>query len=90
MKQLLDAIILIHDKNIIHRNITPQNIIFEKSGDIMSLRIINFESALYVGESEEIESHCNSMLKDFNPHDFLRMRNSLLNHDKSHKIGGNF
>jgi len=89
MKQLLDAVSVIHDKDIIHRNITPHNIVF-KQDNILSLRIINFESALYIGGSEEIESHCNSMLKDLNTHEFLEMRNRLLNHERVHLYGGNF
>jgi len=84
MKQLLDAITLIHEKNLIHRNITPNNIVFEED-DILTLRLINFESALYVGESEEIEGHCTSMLKDMAPGEFLKMRNSLMNHSKVHE-----
>ena len=30
MQQLLDAVIAIHSKDIIHRNITPHNIVFKK------------------------------------------------------------
>jgi serine/threonine protein kinase len=71
MKQLLDAIALIHAKDIIHRNITPHNIVFLEEDNILSLKIINFESSLYVGDSEEIESHCTSMLKDLEPGEFL-------------------
>lgn len=88
MKQLLDAISVIHEKDIIHRNITPHNIVFERKNDYLSLRIMNFESAIYVGHSEELESHCNEMLKRLEPAEFLKMRHTLTNNHKDHLKGG--
>lgn len=85
LKQLLDILVTIHDKNIIHRDITPHNIVFEEEGDIRSLRLINFENALYVGGSEEIESHCSSLLRDFSEEFFLHLREKLLNNNKVHE-----
>ena len=51
----------------------------------MSLKIINFETAIYVGESEDIESHCNSILQEIkDPKDFLKMRSVVMNYRKEH------
>lgn len=80
MQRLLDAVLAIHEKDIIHRNITPHNIIFKKKNDLMSLKIINFESAIFVSKNpEEIETHCNLQLSGLDVGEFLKMRNILMN-----------
>mmetsp|Transcript_37510 Transcript_37510/g.37059 ORF Transcript_37510/g.37059 Transcript_37510/m.37059 type:complete len:148 (-) Transcript_37510:16-459(-) len=82
---------MIHDKNIIHRDISPHNIIFQEKGNIRSIKLINFENALFVGDSEQIEAHCNSVLRDYAESYFLQMREKLLNNMKIHlKSGKNF
>lgn len=46
---------------------------------------MNFENAIYIGEGDNIETHCNSMLKDLPLGSFLKMRNNLMNNIKSHE-----
>ena len=47
----------------------------------MSLKILNFETAIYVGEADDIEAHCNSILKEIkDAKDFLKMRSTIENH----------
>lgn len=85
MFKLLEVVQRMHKCNIIHRNINPHNIVFTKCNDATSLKLINFENAIYIGESDEIETHCNSMLKDLNLGQFLKMRNTLMNNIKVHE-----
>ena len=45
---------------------------------------MNFEHAIYTGEADNIETHCNELLK-LKQGKFFKMRNILMNNAKVHK-----
>ena len=39
LKQLQEALMYLHNRNVLHRNLKPENILFDKDGD---LKVIGF------------------------------------------------
>ena len=42
IKQVLSALKHLHDKNIVHSDLKPENIIFESSSNKLSIKLIDF------------------------------------------------
>ena len=48
MKQLLSAVAYLHSENIAHRNIHPENILFQSS-DALNVKLLDFGSSRKIG-----------------------------------------
>ena len=53
MKNICSAVGFLHSKNIAHRNIHPENILFE-SNDALNVKILDFGSARKIGQNESV------------------------------------
>ena len=51
MKQLLSAVAYLHSKQIAHRNIHPENVLFQ-SNDALNIKLLDFGSSRKMGENE--------------------------------------
>lgn len=54
MKQLLSAVSFLHSKNIAHRNIHPENILFN-SNDALNIKLLDFGSSRKMGPNEPLQ-----------------------------------
>ena len=53
MKNILSALVHIHERDIMHRDLKPQNILFADKNDLSSVKIIDFGlSEKYVLKNE--------------------------------------
>ena len=53
MKNILGALVHIHERDIMHRDLKPQNILFADRNDLSSVKIIDFGlSEKYVLKNE--------------------------------------
>jgi len=52
VKQIMSGVSFIHDRNILHLNITPTNIIFHNKNSDEGLKIIDFGHSVQLGEDE--------------------------------------
>ena len=53
LKQILSAVAYLHSKNIAHRNIHPDNILFQ-SNDALNVKLLDFGSSRKMGENEPL------------------------------------
>ncbi|CAG9333125.1 unnamed protein product [Blepharisma stoltei] len=54
LKQLLSAVSYLHSLNIVHRDLKPENIVFEESLDDLSVKIIDFGTAIKIKPDERL------------------------------------
>ena len=45
IKQVLSALVHMHENQIVHRDLKPENIMLENPGDINELKVIDFGTA---------------------------------------------
>jgi len=55
MKQLLEAVVLLHDQNIVHRDLKPENILLD---DDLNIKVSDFGFATLLEEGEELTELC--------------------------------
>ena len=60
-KTILTAIDFMHSRNVVHRSLVLQNIMFRKRGDFRSLKIIDFGLARVLGPAETARDFCGNM-----------------------------
>ena len=53
LKQVLSAVAYLHSKNIAHRNIHPENVLFQ-SNDALNVKLLDFGSSRKMGENEPL------------------------------------
>jgi len=54
LKQILSAVNFLHGKKIAHRNIHPDNIVFE-SNDALNVKLLDFGNSRKMGENEGMQ-----------------------------------
>lgn len=55
IRQLVSAVSYLHSHKIVHRDIKPENILFEYSGDLSSIKLIDFGVASFFDESQRMK-----------------------------------
>ncbi|KAK6192048.1 hypothetical protein SNE40_003595 [Patella caerulea] len=55
MRQLLEAVLFVHDKNIVHRDLKPENILLD---DNLNVKVSDFGFATVVNKDEELTELC--------------------------------
>lgn len=48
MQQIFSALAYVHERKIVHRNLTPEHIILEEDKNLLNIKIINFSRAIQV------------------------------------------
>ena len=56
MRQILSAIAYCHDNNIVHRDITPENLLLDKEGAEAVIKIIDFGKATILNHQSKIKN----------------------------------
>ena len=54
MYQIFSALAYMHGKNIVHRDLKPENILLEDQHDVLNIKVIDFGTAVHVGEGKTI------------------------------------
>ena len=55
IKTILSAVQYMHSKNIVHRDLKCNNIVFDKSGNDGKLKIIDFGQSQYIKNKNDID-----------------------------------
>ena len=58
MRQVLSAIAYIHENGIVHRDMKPENILFEELGNEQNLKLVDFGEATRLDENRQVEGVC--------------------------------
>ena len=60
-RSILRSLQFISDRNVVHRDIKLQNILFRSSNDFKSLKLVDFGLSRILGESEQVRDFCGSV-----------------------------
>lgn len=60
-KSILSSLKFISERNVVHRDIKLQNILFKSSNDFKSLKLIDFGLSRILGENEQVRDFCGSV-----------------------------
>lgn len=55
--QVLDALVFMHDRNVVHRDIKPENILLVSADDDTTVKVTDFGLASFIGESG-LKTYC--------------------------------
>ena len=58
MRQVLSALAYIHAKRIVHRDMKPENILFDELGNEQNLKLVDFGEATYLDASGQVVGVC--------------------------------
>ena len=58
VKSILQGVAYIHDQDIMHRDLKPQNIVFGIKDDLSSLKIVDFGLSLKYCIGDGVDQHC--------------------------------
>lgn len=58
MRQVLSALAYIHAKRIVHRDMKPENILFDELGNEQNLKLVDFGEAIYLDGSDQVVGVC--------------------------------
>jgi serine/threonine protein kinase len=60
-RSILGSLKFISERNVLHRDIKPQNVLFQTSGDFKSLKLVDFGLSRILGEHEQARDFCGSV-----------------------------
>lgn len=58
MRQVLSALAYIHAKSIVHRDMKPENILFDELGNEQNLKLVDFGEAIYLDAGGQVVGVC--------------------------------